>query len=59
MGSPDFAAKILTHTSYGEFALNDALVDEAKALVVLPGPLLVDEPPANLLEAVKAARARL
>lgn len=45
----DFAAKVLACSRYGEFALSEGLIEEAKTIVGEEAPL----------QAVKAARATL
>lgn len=60
----DFAAKVLAYTGYGTFTLDatedgQRLIEEARALVAVPGLAGNCEPAANLLQAVQAARAKL
>lgn len=56
----DFAAKVLAYTLYGQFSLDSSpsgerLIEEAISLA----RSTKSAPPVNLLEAVRAARARL
>ncbi|MGI6854377.1 hypothetical protein [Mesorhizobium sp. 1B3] len=60
----DFAAKVLVHTLYGQFTLDgdpagERLIEEAIALARSSRSTRKSAPPANLLDAVRAARAKL